>query len=224
MRRPPHLHLPGPWDGDEIEVPAPTITHLRTVLRMDLGAAVTYTDGVGTSGRGVWRGPTVTRGPERTVERRRTLRVAVAPPKSRDRQRFTVEKLQELGVAELLWLPTARTVGRAPREDRAASWAVSALEQSRGSHLMALGSAAPDDLPGAIVLDPDATEPLAWPDAASAATVVIGPEGGFAPGEFEGFATARLGESIMRTETAAFVAAAVLLLDPSMLASGDGMG
>ena len=215
MSRVPHLHLPGPWGDAEIPVPSPTLAHLERVLRLDHGSAVSYTDGGGTRGEGVWRGEVVERGAEAASERTRLLTVAVAPPKSRDRQRFLVEKLQELGVARLLWLTTQRTVGHAPRDDRARGWAVSALEQSRGVHLMEIASGGLTDVTEGIVLDPHAPSPLGWPGTDSAATVVVGPEGGFAPDEVAAFPVASMGSSVLRTETAAIVAAAVLLIDPS---------
>ena len=69
------------------------------------------------------------------------------------------------------------------------------------------------------LLDPAAGETLGWPDEAAATregAVLIGPEGGFSPAEIDelgrrGARGARLGPRILRVETAAIAAAAILL-------------
>ena len=212
MRHRPQLHLPGPWDGPDIEVPTGTRSHLGRVLRLDHGAPVTYTDGCGVSGAGTWQGATVRRGSEQAHERERFLTVALAPPKAKDRQRFAVEKLQELGVGALVWVKTEHSEGRPPRADRAGQWAIAALEQSRGVFLMSIRESDVSDVGAVVALDAAAPDPLGWPAGASSAAVLVGPEGGLTPKDLAGHATARLGTTVLRTETAAVAAAAILLV------------
>lgn len=213
MRHRPHLHLPGPWDGSEIPAPAPTVTHLERVLRVAPGSPVTYTDGAGVVGIGEWTGSAVVRGDEhRVAARSRTVTIAVAPPRSKERQRYVVEKLQELDVARLLWLESARSQFAPPRGPRTRSWATAALEQSRGGRLMDIGRTHLHELEDAVVLDVESESPLRWPDDADSVTVVVGPEGGLTTGERSLWPTANLGPTILRTETAAVVAAGILSL------------
>jgi 16S rRNA (uracil1498-N3)-methyltransferase len=202
----PHLYLPGRWDGGTLEAGSEQIDHLGRVLRLDDGSEVTYTDGAGTFGQGIWSGGAISRSDEEQRERPSNLIVATAPPSSRDRVRFLVEKLAELGVEQLLWLTTRHGARRVPPLKKQQSWAVSALEQSRGSWLMGVSDS--------LVAWDSLERPLAvcMPGGSVTSTdfrtVAVGPEGGFGDGEAPADATAvGLGPTILRVETAAVVAA-----------------
>ena len=206
----PHLLLPGPWDRDRLEVSDEQRRHLERVLRLEERYPVSYTDGEGSAGSGAYLPGEVIRGGESRVPRPSDLIVVTAAPDNRDRARFLVEKLAELGVAELRFLATRHGQGRPPKVDRLRSWAVSGLEQSRGAWLMrtaeGLVTFAGLDGPYA-VCDPggESTVP-------SARTVVIGPEGGWAEGEVPAHAIRYdLGDTVLRVETAALVAAARMI-------------
>ncbi len=184
--------------------------------------AVDYTDGAGTVGSGSYRDGIVMRGPEEhRAAPRPGVVVAVAAPQSTDRQRFVVEKLAELGVDELVWLRTAHGGHRTPPPGKARSWAVGALEQSRGAHLMAVGG--PVDLGGLAergvvrLADPGGGPLEPGPDPL---VLAIGPEGGFAAAELDGVTRFGLGARILRVETAAVTAAVVALHATGRLASG----
>jgi RsmE family RNA methyltransferase len=135
------------------------------------------------------------------------LTVAVAPPSSKDRQRFLVEKLAELGVARLVWLKTLHGKNRVAHPTKVFSWILAAVEQSQGAWLMEVS---PDlvelsDIEGKMVVcqPGGATGPI------SADVVVIGPEGGFADDELPtDIPRWDLGPNVLRVETAALVAAA----------------
>ena len=209
----PHLYLPGSWSDDRIPIDAGHQAHLERVLRRQNGDAVSYTDGAGTSGVGTLEDASVIRGDENLLERPAPrLTVAVAVPASKDRARFLVEKLGELGVDRIAWLETRHGKERPPRVTRATSWLISALEQSRGAWLTDITAEAVllDELQGHVwFADAQGMAPGRPP---SALTLVVGPEGGWAPGEIPDTATVvSLSDRVLRVETAAIVGAAKIL-------------
>lgn len=212
MAHVPHLHLPGPWDRPEIELPAATAHHLLKVLRRPEGAPVTYTDGTGVTGSGTVHGSAVRRGEERDEPAPDpAVTLAVAAPRSADRSRYLVEKLAELGVNRLVWAITEHGQARPPKPAKAAAWAIAALEQSRAAHVLAVDGPSPlRELSGPLwVADPEGGPP---PAGSGPVTVLVGPEGGLADGEAPAHARlVSLGRRVLRTETAA-VAAAILAL------------
>lgn len=208
----PHLYIPPPWDEPGQVLDPARAHHLRTVLRLADGAPLSYTDGVGTVGKGRLEGATVVRGDEISRHAPRVrLTVAVAPPSARDRQRFLVEKCAELGVRRIRWLATVHGAARRPPGSKAQSWADAALEQSRGAWRTTVDdtTTGTDELAGTVVVaDPAGTDRV---PTASEVTLLIGPEGGWAPGEWAGLPKISLGDRILRVETAAVVGAAALL-------------
>lgn len=216
----PHLVVAAPWEEHRLPLTVVQWRHLIKVLRVSRGEEVTYTDGLGRIGEGKLGHQEIQRGDEETRERLVEVIMAVAPPASKDRQRFLVEKLAELGVARLLWLRTQHGKDRVASAPKVFAWVLSAVEQSRGAFLMETSPepAGWDDLPRPYV--------VAMPSGASgppsARTVVIGPEGGFAPDEVPPEApTWSLGPNILRVETAAVVAAARLISPPIAIAGGE---
>jgi 16S rRNA (uracil1498-N3)-methyltransferase len=135
--------------------------------------------------------------------------VATAIPKG-SRLDWMVEKLAELGVAELLPVRFARSVaelGESKRK-RLEKVALAAAKQS-GAPVMRIGAERRvGDLPAdAMLASPGSDAPL----AAGAGLIVIGPEGGLTAEEEGRFARRfTLGPTILRIETAAVVAAARL--------------
>jgi 16S rRNA (uracil1498-N3)-methyltransferase len=210
-------------------LPADAERHLRKVLRRADGATVSYTDGDGTLGVGVYVDGRLNRG-EETVATHPSpeIVVAVAPPRSIDRTRFLIEKAAELGVDEVRWLETRHGEGRPPRHAKAHAWAVGALEQSRGAWLTAVSG--PDDQisPAALVgggapghgavlfAHPGAgplRDTLAQLGSVPRVVIAVGPEGGFARDELPADATlVGLGEGVLRVETAAIAAVAAIRL------------
>ena len=148
-----------------------------------------------------------------------------------ERMDYTWQKAVELGVHQCVPVEMRRCVMRLEgerAEKRHAHWQgviVAAAEQCGLNRLPALAPVRPlaevlRDTPTTVrvMLDPDATE--SYPDWLARQadltdlTILIGPEGGFAPEEIEaakaaGFLCFRLGPRVFRTETAGPVALAV---------------
>lgn len=210
MAHVPHLVIAAPWEGPDLQISMMQWRHLTKVLRASRGDPVSYTDGLGTVGEGRLGNQVVERGEESVREREMEIVVASAPPGSKDRQRYLVEKLAELGVARLIWFDARHGKQRVASSSKVFSWVVAAVEQSQGAWLMETG---PEMLSWAELPTPFVVAtPEGWPDPPRARTVVIGPEGGFAPDEVPVDATMwSLGPTVLRVETAAVVAAARLL-------------
>lgn len=210
MKHVPHMIVGAPWPAGELPLDPLQWRHLTKVLRMREGDRVTYSDGLGVTGEGTLGDQTIVRGAESEVARPAEVTVVVAPPANKDRCRFLVEKLAELGVARLVWLDSRHGQGRPPSPAKAFSWVLAATEQSRGAWLMEIDPEPmrlADLTTGYAVCDPSG--PRETPDTL---TVVVGPEGGWADGEIPVGATRwNLGDTILRVETAAVVAAARLL-------------
>ena len=209
MKHIPHVVVAAPWDNSTLNLSVVQSRHLSKVLRMSHGDKVTYTDGLGTMGKGVLGQHAIERGNEKKLERPTRLTVVVAPPANKDRQRFLVEKMAELGVERLVWLDTLHGKNRVSSASKVFSWVLAATEQSRGAWLMEV---APDlatlgDLePGWVVCHPGGER-----STPNTTTVVIGPEGGFAKEELPDHSQRwDLGPTILRVETAAIVAVAKL--------------
>jgi 16S rRNA (uracil1498-N3)-methyltransferase len=214
MRHQPHLWIERPWAEASLAVSDATSRHLSRVLRFSGGEAVNYTDGVGGLGIGEWSGTAIERGTESKVERPPVLvTLAVGSPKSKDRQRSIVEKAQELGVQRLVWLSTEYGQGRPASDQKMSAWARGSLEQSRGAWLLDIQrDVLLSSLAEPIVLDVDGVQSLASINVSSAVTLAIGSEGGFSATELASAGvTAFLPTNILRTDTAAIVAVAILV-------------
>ena len=208
----PHLYIPAPWESDTLALTPEQTHHLHRVLRAGALTRVSYTDGRGSIGTGTLTSHGVRRGDEvATGKPSPVLTVAVAPPQASDRARFIVEKLGELGVDRLVWLTTKYGQSKPPGADKAARWAIGALEQSRGSWLMPIEGPVPlTDLPPSTWLLHPGGGPL--PPPSDQVTLAIGPEGGFSTEELAlAVTTVGLGARVLRVETAAVVAAGLVL-------------
>jgi 16S rRNA (uracil1498-N3)-methyltransferase len=213
MRHQPHLYVPGPWHEDDLDVGEASARHVSRVLRYSAGLPVTYTDGCGRVGTGSWTGSRIERGGERSISRDgRVVDVIVAPPNAKERQRFLVEKCQELGVRRLAWLGSRWANVRIPSATKAAAWSVGALEQSRGAWLMAIeGTVDVRSLDAGLVADASGTPVGEIVLTPGPVTIVVGPEGGFSPDEVdESVERVSFSDTVLRIETAAAVGAAIL--------------
>jgi 16S rRNA (uracil1498-N3)-methyltransferase len=207
---------------DDLDAPAPGVEdlhHLSRVLRLRDGESVSLSDGRGGWRVGEWRsGAVVPTGEIRHEIAPLTCIVATAIPKG-DRADWMVQKLTELGVSELVFLHCARSVARwdgergAKQLARMTRIAREAAMQSRRVWLPAVRGPVPVGemvaRPGSVVLDPDG--PVAF-GRTSGFLLIVGPEGGFQPDEIPAAALrCRLGDTILRVETAAIAAVSVML-------------
>jgi 16S rRNA (uracil1498-N3)-methyltransferase len=183
-------------------------------------------------------------GAARSTDRESPFRLTLVQCVPRgDRMDFIVQKATELGVVRIVPVLSQRSVVRLDESQsisKQAHWravALSACEQCGRNRVPSvdtplpllnyLGALAPQATSGDVlrlVLEPERTHwtersgrsvDFASSQAASAAAIAIGPEGGFAPEELEAFdlstfSRLSLGPRVLRTETAAIAAIVVL--------------
>lgn len=168
-------------------------------------------------------------GPPEAIAARPPLVRALVPLIKGDRMDACIEKLVEVGADAIVVWPAARSVARlddARRDARIARYraiAQAAARQSGRAQVPEVASAeslaaALAGLPDGqrLVLDPTNDTPLdtaLTPGTASDVTVISGPEGGLAPGEFDqltSFTPLGLGPRILRAETAPVIAVALI--------------
>ena len=217
-----HLETPSLSDNDE--------HHLSRVLRLRDGESVTASDGRGGWRSCVWADGALRASGDVVTVAAPAQRIGVAfVPVKGDRNEWSVQKLTEIGVDDIILLaPTRHSVVRWSDADKQLrKLRVAAREaamQSRRvwlpavSGLVTLADALA--MPGAAVADPAASSP-AWsapldsspaaPNRASPALIVVGPEGGFDDDEIPAnVPRVSLGDTILRAETATLVAATLL--------------
>ncbi len=219
--------------GERISLDGPDLHYLRDVLRLGPGAALEVFDGRGGAyaARVEDGGATLVLGARRDVPRPAArVRLAFALARG-ERCDLVVQKATELGVTRLSPFGAARSVVRLDAEraaGRRQRWERIAGEAARQCGRADVPTVdAPDALvavlasaaPGArlVVLYEGGGEPLAdtVDRDASEHVLVIGPEGGFAPDEVDacvarGARLATLGPRVLRFETAAIAAVALL--------------
>ena len=147
------------------------------------------------------------------------LVVASALPKA-DRADFLIEKLTELGVTRFIPLVTARSVVVPKSVEKFERAVIEASKQCGRNVRMAIDPPrkwadflALVDLPPTRVILHTSPDPRSPADVPRGAVVVaVGPEGGFTDDEVEtlGWVRVSLGPRVLRVETAAIAAAAVL--------------
>jgi len=220
--------------GEDILLASDQAHYLRHVLRLSEGDAI----GLFNGRDGEFRGTIVAAGKKEcrleVAEQLRPFRPAADiwlcfAPIRQGRIEMIVEKATELGVARLLPVLTRRTQVQKVNAERLAAHAREAAEQSERLDVpdvvpaVALGALLAD-WPGErrlfLCAERATATPLlqaaqAWPAAAPCA-LLIGPEGGFAPEELAmaqrqaGIVPVTLGSGILRAETAAIAALAIL--------------
>lgn len=214
--------VPGVRAGAEVELPEAEARHAVRSLRLGPGDRVTLLDGAGAAfeaeivrvrGRSVVARAAAASAAPTAAE----IRICSALPKGK-RLAWMIQKLSELGVSEFVPVAFRRSVVRwspskAAKLERVAA---EAAKQSGRAAVLRLGAeVGPAELGGEAlyVADPSAERTLLRSlEGPGPAAVVIGPEGGIEPAELEALGGVRvsLGPTILRVETAAVAAAAVM--------------
>jgi len=203
--------------------------HLRRVLRKKAGDLVQITNG-----KGLLANASITDEKYCTIQ---SIQLVPSPPERRihialstirpNRLDWAVEKLTELGVGSISFFHSQFTSVRSFKADHLHKIAISAIKQSRQCFLPQIKSPLPFfEWIQSLSKEDDQIRLLAHLNNSSknlseikwgkqAVVVTIGPEGGFSEEELNfaaenGFELIRIDNHILRTETAATVAAAQL--------------
>ncbi|MGI8775668.1 MAG: RsmE family RNA methyltransferase [Actinomycetota bacterium] len=234
---------PEAWSEATITLPPEESRHALQVLRLEPGNSIVVTDGRGSTATclvdtGGGRSVLARIEGRRTGRRPRPQIVVYQGTAKKGKVDEIVEKLAELGVAELHAFESERSVARwdaskvGRLKERWETIARSAGKQSRNPFFIAAAAGLTwNDLlekvraeSFALTLWEEASLPLRSGLVAQATRVaiVIGPEGGFTPAEVEALAAAgapavSLGPNILRTENASVVAASALLYHYGLL-------
>lgn len=214
------------------ELPADEASHAVRVLRMKPGDEMVLMDGVGT----FFKAEVAVASPHHCVYRvleempqlpqwHGRYHIAMAPTKLMDRTEWMLEKVTEIGVDEVSLLNCDNSERRVAKPARLEKILVSAMKQSRKAWKPVLNDMAAfrkfvseprggmkfiahcyEEIPRTYLYDE-----LCGRDVSEAVTVLIGPEGDFTPDEVRmavdaGYVSVHLGQSRLRTETAAMVA------------------
>lgn len=220
------------------ELPADETSHAVRVLRMKPGDEMVLMDGVGT----FFKAEVAVASPHHCVYRvleempqlpqwHGRYHIAMAPTKLMDRTEWMLEKVTEIGVDEVSLLNCDNSERRVAKPARLEKILVSAMKQSRKAWKPVLNDMAAfrkfvseprggmkfiahcyEEIPRTYLYDE-----LCGRDVSEAVTVLIGPEGDFTPDEVRmavdaGFVSVHLGQSRLRTETAAMVAVMMMHL------------
>jgi len=233
---------------DTVAITGPDARHISRVLRLGPGAEILVADKAGRTGRAVITAATAAevRAEVRELlaanhEPPVAVTLAQGLPKG-DKLEFIIQKAVELGVTAVLPLACDYCTVRydeAKRGSRRERWQKIAAEAAKQCGRGAVPAVAPvASLAGALagvgqdtaiimLYEGAGGEPLRDVLAGCAASsylLLVGPEGGFSPAEAElcrarGALVATLGPRILRTETAALVALAIVLYEKGDLGS-----
>lgn len=157
------------------------------------------------------------------------IQLAIAPTKNADRMEWMVEKLTEIGIGSIHFLHCHHSERKHFKTDRLEKKAISAMKQSLKWHLPILHTVQPyadfiasnkDVLSNkfiAYVSEENTPHLFSIAKANEPVLVMIGPEGDFSSEEInmalqDGFQPVSLGDSRLRTETAAMVTCHALQL------------
>jgi len=210
------------------ELPAEEVQHCIRVLRLNEGDEISLADGKGNfykaeitliSGKKCFFDikETIHQEPLRAYR----LHIAMAPTKNMDRTEWFAEKATEIGFDQLTFLNCRNSERKVIKAERIEKILISAIKQSMNAILPQLtemtdfGKFINTDFAGqkfiAHCYDGEKRSLKEALQPGEDALVLIGPEGDFSPDEVEkainkGFIPVSLGNSRLRTETAALVA------------------
>lgn len=205
--------------------------HCAKVLRQKTGETVELIDGKGSFYEGILIRihekqceAEITSGPVVQQQRNYQLHLAVAPTKNIDRTEWMLEKAVEIGIDEVSFMRCKNSERTVIKHDRMQKIVESAVKQSKQSLIPRVHDMRKfDDLldtPADLKLlaycgEGEKSELRHLPVNGKHVTILIGPEGDFSREEVKaaldkGFQLVSLGNSRLRTETAALVAVMTL--------------
>lgn len=217
------------WELSEEEA-----VHALRVLRLSVGSELDVTDGKGNLYRSVISsiaGKHCYVEAKETVEVpkgwRGNIHIAVAPTKNMDRMEWLAEKATEVGIDVLTFLNCRFSERKVVKTERVERIVVSAMKQSLKYRKPVIEDMTDfkrfisEERSGAKYIahcyDGERTLLKDMHPAGEDATILIGPEGDFSPEEVKmaieaGYKPVSLGNSRLRTETAALVACHIFML------------
>lgn len=226
LRSLPRVFVPGAAPDGPIELPPDEVDKLRKVLRLPEGSQIAVLPNDGTIVRCEFRArqacPLAVERPD--TEARRQLTIAQALPKA-DKLDIIVRQCTEIGVARFLLFAAERSVVQwdanklRDKQRRLEAIAREAAEQCYRTVLPTIAFAASlaavlKQEPEAVVLSEAEGVARRFKPSGDRLTLVIGPEGGWAPRELAliGERGVTLGPRVLRVDTASAAAAALALL------------
>ncbi|GHA58548.1 16S rRNA (uracil(1498)-N(3))-methyltransferase [Pontibacter akesuensis] len=202
--------------------------HCTRVLRLGHGDTVYLVDGIGGRYTAIIQDANPKKCQLQIIDKQPeygklsyTSHIAVAPTKNMDRMEWFVEKAVEIGISEITFLLCEHSERRNLRLDRLEKIAISAMKQSQKGYLPQLHNMTPfrdfilkcePSHTFIAHLEDDATKGIKdYFKYGQPHCIMIGPEGDFSAGEIAaayktGIKPVTLGQSRLRTETAALVA------------------
>lgn len=231
----PRLYYPNlDENAEELTLPDSVHRHAIQVLRLKKDASLRLFNGKGVEYLAVLeqvakRSSTVRLTEKLTVENESPVNITLLQGLSRgERMDYALQKAVELGVNHIIPVITKRcnvSLSGDRVDKRRVHWQAvitSACEQSGRTFLPTLSNVTQleqaieyCDVTCRLVLDPLADSGLSSHDKQSEVAVLIGPEGGLTKGEIQqavdsGFQAITMGPRILRTETAAVTALAII--------------
>lgn len=202
--------------------------HAVRVLRLEIGSEVQLIDGKG----GLYTAQIKDAHPKRTIlqitnvvtgygKRNHYLHIAIAPTKNLDRLEWFLEKATEIGIDEISLIICQRSERKEAKTERLNKIITAAIKQSLKAYHpilnepVALNKFLSQPFDGQKFIahceDSGKTSLSAELNTQSKYLILIGPEGDFSPAEIDsalhnGYKAITLGESRLRTETAALEA------------------
>lgn len=223
-------------DADLITMSGDESKHLIKVLRKQIGDQITFTDGKGTVAVTEIINLSKQECQVQVIERRNEVNkrafnfhLVVAPTKNPDRMEWMVEKTVEIGVEKISFIICERSERKHLEINRMERIAIAALKQSSGTYLPKIQSYSYKEFFNHLTQsEPNSCRMIAWCEKMEMTPLIssldlsqeeiillIGPEGDFTSKEVEmakgyGFQEVRLGNKILRTETAAIYGTTVI--------------
>jgi len=190
--------------------------HLRKVLRAQVGEEIVVTNGSGSWSFALVQDSGLKRVSEVSVDPQPADVALYLAPLKGDRSEWVVAKATELGVSVLVPLLSERLAVKFKGEarskilDRWRRISEEATGQCRRTYDLVIGEpVTPDQVPPHVAV----ADFGGGSDLAGIRAMAIGPEGGWAPGEWAPERTViSLGSTVLRGETAAIAAAALMTL------------